>query len=160
MSEKDVPMEKIFKTRDQKKTELLGKVLGKLLIPGDFVALSGQLGAGKTAFARGVARGLDISEDITSPTFTIINQYKGLHLLAHIDAYRLGSFEELETIGFYDYLEKYIILLEWPEIVEPIIPEDALWIYIKPMDDGTRKIKFVSNTQRFDKILQELDKKC
>lgn len=160
MSEKDVPMEKIFMTKDQEETELLGKGLGKLLAPGNFVALSGQLGAGKTAFARGVARGLDISEDITSPTFTIINQYEGLHLLAHIDAYRLGSFEELETIGFYDYLEKYIILLEWPEVVEPIIPEDALWTYIKPMNDGTRKIMFISNTLKFDKILQELDKKC
>lgn len=151
-------MEKILKTNNQKETELLGKFLGKMLIPGDFVALSGQLGAGKTVFARGVARGLGIKEDITSPTFTIINQYEGVYPLAHMDAYRLGSFEELETIGFYDYLEKYIILLEWPEIVEPIVPEDALWIYIEPMGDNVRNIRFVSHTKRFDKILRELDK--
>lgn len=153
-------MEKIFKTNNQKETEQLGKAFGKMLSPGDFVALSGQLGAGKTAFARGVARGLGIKDDITSPTFTIINQYEGIHPLAHMDAYRLASFEELETIGYYDYLEKYIILLEWPEVVDAIIPEDALWIYINSMEGNIRNIKFVSSTKEFDKILQELDKRC
>lgn len=153
-------MEKIFKTNNQKETEQLGKAFGKMLSPGDFVALSGQLGAGKTAFARGVARGLGIKDDITSPTFTIINQYEGIHPLAHMDAYRLASFEELETIGFYDYLKKYVVLLEWPEMVDSIIPEDALWIYIKPMEGNIRNIRFVSSNKEFDKILQELDKRC
>lgn len=151
-------MEKIYNTKSQQETQNLGFLLGKLLTPGDFIALSGPLGAGKTAFSKGVAQGLDIRDDVLSPTFTIINEYKGKYLLAHMDAYRLEGPEEMENTGFDDYLSDYIVLLEWPERVESIVPDDALWISIKITGKNHREIKLSSPDGYFDEILQELDK--
>lgn len=104
-------MEIIFETQSVEQTEKLGASLGKLLFEGDFLALTGDLGAGKTAFTRGIARGLGMDELITSPTFTIINEYHDPVALAHMDAYRLKSLEELENIGFDDYLQGFIVVM-------------------------------------------------
>lgn len=150
-------MKKIFETLNQNQTEKLGEALGKLLKAGDFLALAGDLGAGKTAFTRGIARGMGIHEDITSPTFTIINQYEAPVPLAHMDAYRLKTPEELENAGFYDYMEDFVVVLEWADRVEELLPGDVLWIYFTVLDENRRTIEFQSQTSHYDNILQELN---
>ena len=124
-------MEKTFESFSPEYTQNLGKALGELLLPGDFLGLIGDLGAGKTAFTKGIAKGLDIDDAITSPTFTIINEYHGRGALAHMDAYRIKSLEELQNIGFDDYLEDHIVVMEWANLVEEMLPQEILWIKMK-----------------------------
>jgi len=149
-------MEMIFETQSIDQTEELGRCLGKTLREGDFVALTGDLGAGKTAFTKGIARGLGIKEDITSPTFTIINEYLGRVPLAHMDVYRLKNLQELENIGFDDYLEGYVVVMEWADKVKELLPNDVLWVDIKILDNLRRQIRFISKSSYFDDKLREL----
>ena len=94
----------------------IGKQLGASLTGGDVVALFGGLGAGKTVFAKGIASGLDIHDDVTSPTFTLLKEYHGRHTLFHFDLYRIEDEDELAHIGFYDYLgDDSICVIEWAE---------------------------------------------
>jgi len=103
-------------TRDAQDTLNLGIKLGQSLISGDVVALYGDLGAGKTVLAKGIAKGLDIGEEVTSPTFTLLRQYQGRLTLCHFDLYRIEDEQELEHIGFYDYLGgDNVCVIEWPE---------------------------------------------
>lgn len=150
-------MEKIFKSSSPQQTERLGENLGNVLLPGDFVALVGDLGAGKTAFTKGIAQGLGIKDPITSPTFTIINEYNEPVSFAHMDAYRIKNIEELENIGFDDYLGDFIIVMEWANLVEEMLPSQVLWIDFQTLDKDHRHIKFTSKNPRFDKIIQELN---
>jgi tRNA threonylcarbamoyladenosine biosynthesis protein TsaE len=150
-------MEKIFETYSENETEFLGKALGRLLAPGDIIALKGDLGAGKTAFTRGIAQGLGIRDDVTSPTFTIINDYTDPIPFAHMDAYRIKSLEEMENVGFSDYLSEYVVVVEWADRIKPLLPEDLLWVDFKGEGDNRRKIHFISKCHRFDQILQELN---
>ena len=117
-----------YRTDGVFQTEALGEQLGRALKGGAVIAYTGDLGAGKTAFTRGLARGLDIPEQVTSPTFTIVNEYEGGRLpLFHFDMYRLGSSDELFDIGWEDYLERGgICAVEWSEIVEDALPEDIV----------------------------------
>ena len=114
-------------------TEALGAALAGRLKPGAVVAFSGDLGAGKTAFVRGMARGLDICERVTSPTFTIVNEYEGGRLpLFHFDMYRLGSSEELFDIGWEDYLARGgVCAVEWSENVSDAMEGDCIRVDIR-----------------------------
>jgi tRNA threonylcarbamoyladenosine biosynthesis protein TsaE len=149
----------MFKTYNMAQTELLGEKLGGLLKPGDIVALTGDLGAGKTAFTRGVGRGLGINDDITSPTFTIINVYDGSKPLAHMDAYRLKGPEEMANIGFDDFLSGYVVVIEWAERIIPLLPEEILWIEIKTIDEKTREILLKYESHYYEKMILELNTK-
>ncbi|HWS43848.1 MAG TPA: tRNA (adenosine(37)-N6)-threonylcarbamoyltransferase complex ATPase subunit type 1 TsaE [Pseudoflavonifractor sp.] len=113
-------------------TEALGARLAEQLTPGAVVAFTGDLGAGKTAFARGLARGLGITERVTSPTFTIVNEYEGGRLpLFHFDMYRLGSSEELFEIGWEDYLRRGgVCAVEWSEIVSDALEDGCIQVDI------------------------------
>lgn len=117
----------------------MGRRLGQQLQPGAVVAYYGDLGAGKTAFTRGLARGLGIEEAVTSPTYTIVNEYPGKIPLFHFDMYRLSSSEDLFDIGWEDYLTRGgVIAVEWSERVEDVL-EDALKVIIRSdpeCDDG------------------------
>lgn len=108
-----------YRTHSESETEAVGKALATTLSPGTVIAFTGDLGAGKTAFTRGLARGLGISERVTSPTFTIVNEYEGGRLpLFHFDMYRLESSEELFDIGWEDYLRRGgVCAVEWSEKV-------------------------------------------
>ncbi len=108
-----------YRTAGEGETEALGERLGKTLSPGAVVAFTGDLGAGKTAFTRGLARGLGIPGRVTSPTFTIVNEYEGGRLpLFHFDMYRLGGSDELFDIGWEDYLPRGgVCAVEWSETV-------------------------------------------
>ena len=108
-----------YRTHSESETEAVGEALATTLSPGTVIAFTGDLGAGKTAFTRGLARGLGISERVTSPTFTIVNEYEGGRLpLFHFDMYRLESSEELFDIGWEDYLRRGgVCAVEWSENV-------------------------------------------
>lgn len=128
-----------FFTRSELETEALGTKLGRQLKPGAVIAYYGDLGAGKTAFTRGLARGLGIADRITSPTYNIVNEYPGEIPLFHFDMYRLESSDDLFDIGWEDYLTRGgIIAVEWSERVEDAL-EGALVIDIRKdpeMDEG------------------------
>ena len=128
-------------TNSVEETERLGQRLGETLRGGEVVAYLGELGAGKTAFTRGLARGLGISMRVTSPTYTIVNEYTGGRLpLFHFDMYRLGSEEELFDIGWEDYLARGgVCAVEWSENVSGAM-EDAITVQIEKTSDEGRKI--------------------
>ena len=126
-----------FYTASAQETEQLGQRLGQRLKPGAVIAYSGDLGAGKTAFTRGLARGLGIEDPITSPTYTIVNEYPGKIPLFHFDMYRLGSSEDLFDIGWEDYLTRGgVIAVEWSERVTDALPQDTVWVTIARHPDS------------------------
>ena len=136
-------MARRYVSNSEGETEDLGRRLGLRLGPGAVVAYTGDLGAGKTAFTRGLARGLDISERVTSPTFTIVNEYEGGRLpLFHFDLYRLGSSDELFDIGWEDYLSRGgVCAVEWSENVADALEEDAIRVDLRREEsDGQRLI--------------------
>ena len=122
-----------FVTNSEQETEELGARLAEQLGPGAVVAFTGDLGAGKTAFTRGMARGLGISDRVTSPTFTIVNEYEGGRLpLFHFDMYRLGSSDELFGIGWEDYLAREgVCAVEWSENVSDALEEGTVLVEIR-----------------------------
>ena len=130
-----------FLTNSPEETEAVGAALGKILVPGTVIAYRGDLGAGKTAFTRGLARGLGCKELVTSPTYTIVNEYLGGRLpLFHFDMYRLGSSDDLFDIGWEDYLDRGgVCAVEWSENVEDAM-EDAMVINIEKLGDFSRRI--------------------
>ena len=130
-----------FITHSPRETEALGQKLGRCLPAGTVIAYRGDLGAGKTAFTRGLARGLGITDMVTSPTYTIVNEYLGGRLpLFHFDMYRLHSADDLFDIGWDDYLERQgICAVEWSENVEDAL-EDPLTVTIEKTGEESRKI--------------------
>ena len=131
----------IFLTNSPRETETVGETLAKVLQPGAVIAYRGDLGAGKTAFTRGLARGLGYAEPVTSPTYTIVNEYLGCKLpLFHFDMYRLRSSEDLWDIGWEDYLERGgVCAVEWSENVADAL-EDPILITIEKLGEETRRI--------------------
>lgn len=120
-----------FYTKSEQETEALGERLGRQLRPGTVIAYYGDLGAGKTAFTRGLGRGLKIHDRITSPTYNIVNEYTGEIPLFHFDMYRLESSEDLFDIGWEDYLLRGgVIAVEWSERVADVL-EEALTVEIR-----------------------------
>lgn len=125
-------MNRIWETEAPSQTQALGERLGQEALAGQVYCLDGDLGVGKTEFTKGFALGLGISEYVTSPTFTIINEYKGRLLLYHFDVYRVGSADEMEDTGYEDYFYgEGVCLIEWAKMVADLIPEDAIWITIE-----------------------------
>lgn len=123
-------------------TEALGQKLAAQLSPGDIIAFSGDLGSGKTAFTRGLAKGLGIEERVTSPTFTIVNEYEGGRLpLFHFDMYRLGSSDELFDIGWEDYLARGgVCAVEWSEIVDDALEDGVIRVDIRRGAEDNQRI--------------------
>ena len=130
-----------FLTYSPEQTEKVGAALGKILPAGTILAYRGDLGAGKTAFTRGLARGLGCKEIVTSPTYTIVNEYLGGRLpLFHFDMYRLGSSDDLWDIGWEDYLERGgICAVEWSENVDDAM-ENAVYVTIYKTGEESRRI--------------------
>ena len=131
----------IYLSNSPAETEALGIALGKILNPGTVIAYRGDLGAGKTAFTRGLARGLGCKELVTSPTYTIVNEYLGGRLpLFHFDMYRLASSDDLWDIGWEDYLDRSgVCAVEWSENVDDAM-EDAIVITIEKLGEESRRI--------------------
>ena len=131
-----------FITNSPEQTEQVGAALGKILTPGTILAYRGDLGAGKTAFTRGLARGLGYTAPVTSPTYTIVNEYLGGRLpLFHFDMYRLASSDELWDIGWEDYLERGgVCAVEWSENVDDAM-ENAIYVTIHKTGEESRRIE-------------------
>ena len=130
-----------FITNSPIETEKVGEALGKVLKPGTILAYEGDLGAGKTAFTRGLARGLGATEQVTSPTYTIVNEYlSGRMPLFHFDMYRLSCADDLWDIGWEDYLDRNgVCAVEWSENVTEAM-EDAITVCIQKLGEDIRKI--------------------
>lgn len=139
-------------THSADETQALGQRLAKRLLPGDVIAYFGDLGAGKTALTRGIAQGLGVTDLVTSPTYTIVNEYlTGRIPLFHFDMYRLGSSDELFDIGWEDYLARGgVCAVEWSENVEDAL-RDAIHITIEkdPLEPDTRRIT-IEGGSRFE----------
>ncbi len=131
-----------FLTNSPEETEAVGAALGKILTPGTILAYRGDLGAGKTAFTRGLALGLGYAEPVTSPTYTIVNEYLGGRLpLFHFDMYRLRSSDDLWDIGWEDYLDRNgVCAVEWSENVDDAM-EDAILVTIHKTGETSRRIQ-------------------
>ena len=128
-------------TNSEKETETIGEQFGRRVKDGTVVAMYGDLGAGKTAFVRGMARGMGIDARVSSPTFTIVNEYLGERTLIHFDMYRLGSADELFDIGWEDYLARgAVCAVEWSENVEDAFFGDEVRLTIEKLSDTGRKI--------------------
>lgn len=134
-------MEKTFYTKSEKETRNLGRALGKKLSGGEIIVFFGDLGAGKTAFTGGIAAGLGIDAQVTSPTFSLVNEYAGEKTLYHFDMYRIGSEDELYSIGFYDYMsDDAVIAIEWAENVKNFLPRWDIEVTIEKNGDNERII--------------------
>lgn len=129
----------LSKSRDD--TENFAIEYGKSLKRGDVVLLDGDMGAGKTVFAKGVAKGLGILEEVTSPTYAYMNDYGGV--LFHYDCYRIESVEQAERLGLADYLDMGgICLIEWSQNIAPLLPKDVKRVKIKKISENEREIEF------------------
>lgn len=146
-------------SQSAEQTHELGRQLGKLLQQGDIICLTGDLGAGKTAFTKGIGAGLEIKEFITSPTYTIINEYEGRIPLFHFDVYRLEGVEEMYELGYEEYFfGDGTVVVEWADIVQDIIPQERLWITIlRGKSEDSREIILDASGERYQNIVKELE---
>ncbi len=140
-------------------TILIGRALGRLLPPGSVVCVQGGLGAGKTHLAKGVALGLGVTEHVTSPTFTLINEYEGRLPLYHVDVYRLDDDREAYELGLEEYLDgQGVTIIEWPERVLGLLPDEYLTVVIDypETDEQARKLEFTARGRRYNILVEKL----
>lgn len=137
------------KTSSPEETIAFAEKIGSMLRKGDIIAYKGGLGAGKTTFTRGLAAGLGLKDEVTSPTFAIVNEYHGDIDLYHFDMYRITDSCELESTGFYDYpQEDSVFAVEWSENISEIFPPETIYITIERLSDDEREIT-VEGDERF-----------
>lgn len=150
------PVTRRLESRSTDETFSLGERLGRALEPGDFVGLDGQLGAGKTLFSRGVAKGAGVPlEDVSSPTYSIVQTYQGRLVLHHADLYRLASEGDLFATGYFDLLESDgAMLVEWVSQVPGALPEDALHLRLEVTSDQSRAIEVLARGPRAVRLLE------
>ncbi len=144
-----------------KETESIGYKLGKLLNVGDVVCLTGDLGAGKTTLSKSMAKGLGVHDHVTSPTFTIINEYEGRLPVYHFDVYRINDIDEMYELGYEEYFYgEGVCIVEWASKIKELIPENHLWVEINLCgDENTREFNFKATSKHFEEIVEELNKK-
>jgi len=147
-----------FSSHSPEQTRHVGMRLGGALQAGDVICLQGDLGAGKTTFVQGIAEGWGSLDAVSSPTFIIVNQYRGAddRQLHHMDAYRLDSTPEAEELDLDAMLARGALLIEWPERIRELIPAEHLWIQFEYRDEEERQMKFRSHGQRYDDLLSVL----
>ena len=134
-------------THSPQETNTLGARIGRIVAPGTIIALSGDLGSGKTVFVQGLAQGLDVPDHyyITSPSYTLINEYPGRHLFFHIDLYRIDNLSDLEEIGLYEIMDgDGVVAIEWADKLGDEIPLNHLAIYFDILDQDSRRIQLTA----------------
>ena len=143
-------------TGSVKETEDIGEQLGKIAFPGMVILLTGDLGAGKTTFARGIARGLNVTSPVTSPTFTLIEEHYGRLPLYHMDVYRLNTPEELEDIGYEEYVGgDGLCLIEWGDQVREWLPAQHLEIRLEGVGEK-RTLTLIPSGNKYEQLVKEL----
>lgn len=142
----------------EEQTKEIGYKLGKLLTPGSVICLIGDLGAGKTTMTQSLARAIGVDDYITSPTFTIVNEYEGRMPLYHFDVYRIGSSDEMYDIGYDEYINgDGVCIIEWANLIDDILPDEYLYIELK-YKDMSREMTLNPVGEKYEKIVEELIK--
>lgn len=127
-------------TKSEQETENFAKEIGTRLKGNEIIALYGDLGVGKTAFTRGIASCFGIKNVVTSPTFTLVNEYSASEFkIYHFDMYRIKNLEDLESTGFFDYMYKGVFIIEWSENIENYLPEGTIKVYIKKNENKSER---------------------
>jgi len=130
-----------FPSHDPAETQAIGERLGARLGPGAVIACTGELGAGKTCFLQGLARGLGVTSGVTSPTFVLVNQYRGRMPIYHLDAYRTGSLTELVDLGLEEMLHgDGVTVIEWADKLLPLLPARTIHVHLQGLGDEPREI--------------------
>lgn len=142
-----------FISNDVKQTEDLGKRIATVLNGDEVIAMFGDLGAGKTAFTRGLADGLGFSDGVSSPTFAIVNEYCGMFNIYHFDMYRITSEDDLYSTGFYDYLDNGVLIIEWSENIEYALDENTIRITINKTDDENTRIFTIEGLDEYEAVI-------
>lgn len=134
-------VERVVVTASAEETEAVGERLGAALGPGDIVALTGELGAGKTCFVQGLARALGVTRPVTSPTFVMVNEYRGRLPVHHVDAYRTASLTELLDLGLPELFDDGgVTVIEWADKVGPLLPARTIRVHLDGVGDEPRRI--------------------
>jgi tRNA threonylcarbamoyladenosine biosynthesis protein TsaE len=146
-----------FISRSPEQTRRLGIRIGALVQPGDLICLSGDLGAGKTTFVQGLAKGWGSVDAVTSPTFVLVNQYRRIdgRLLHHLDAYRIETALEAEDLDLDDLLSTGVLVVEWAERIAAALPQENLQIDLTWVADEQRNLIFTPNGNRYLKLLED-----
>ncbi len=148
----------VFQTKSASETIRIGKNIGSLLLPGDIVALVGELGAGKTQFIKGLAAGVGVGKPtyISSPSFTLINEYVGKVRFYHIDLFRLKSEKEAEELGLEEYFQGGgITAIEWADKIPSLLPEEILWINICYTGKNIRSFEMIGKGKRYEDLINK-----
>lgn len=144
-------------SRHEEETRSIGERIGKLLRRGDVILLAGELGTGKTCLTQGIARGLGVRGTVNSPSFVLMNEYQGRERLFHVDLYRIEEVEELDDLGLWDYAERGVLVVEWPERGADLLPGEGLVIELRYGDqERERRFRLVPRGARGAELLQAL----
>lgn len=138
-----------LKSKSPEDTENIGERIGKTLKGNEIIALYGGLGMGKTAFVRGLAKGMKIDDDVSSPTFAIVHEYGTDKNLYHFDMYRVNGWEDLYSTGFFDYIDNGVIVTEWSENIENALPDNTIKIEISLGGNDTERIFSIEGIDDF-----------
>jgi len=146
-------------TRSAEETTRLGAALSPVLLPGDLIVLSGDLGAGKTTFTQGLAVGLGITDQVTSPTYLLMKEYfGGRYPLMHMDIYRLGTIQEVIDLGYDEFLDpSYVVVVEWGDMVAPLLPKDHLQVDFRTSGETSRKATVSPRGARWESRMDTIE---
>jgi tRNA threonylcarbamoyladenosine biosynthesis protein TsaE len=152
----------IIETKNSKETIDVGKRIGKLFQAGDVVALMGELGSGKTTFTQGLTRGLGVGEKdyVSSPSFTLIKEYKGRLPVYHIDLYRLNDIREVYDLGYEEYFYgKGVTIIEWGGKIKKLLPKETLIINLEIIGENKRRIELQARGKKYQSVVKALGRK-
>lgn len=154
----------LFTSCSPEDTEELGFYLGNIIKVGSIICLTGDLGVGKTEFVKGFAKGVGVDDYVTSPTFTIINEYNGRMPVYHFDVYRINSVEEMYETGYEEYFfGEGVSIIEWADLIQEIIPEENITVHIsKDLSEGLnfRSISIKTSGEIYDSLIRDMLEKC
>lgn len=142
-----------FISKNVNDTEELGRKISALLKGTEVIAMFGDLGAGKTAFTRGIASGLGFENGVSSPTFAIVNEYNAKFNIYHFDMYRILSEDDLYSVGYYDYLDNGVIIIEWSENIEYALDDDAIRITIRKSEDENIRLFTIEGLDEYEDFI-------
>lgn len=150
----------IWISRSPEETRAFGEAVGRRLTGGEWIALEGNLGAGKTHFIQGLARGLGVTDPtVTSPTFVFVHEFRGRHPLAHVDLFRIEQESDLFDLGLLEYLDSsWVVAIEWADKAGQALPADRLTIRLVEQDETRRRIEFEATGERYQALLDALIK--
>ena len=147
-----------LKSSSSDETQQIAAQIASIVALGDFIVLTGDLGAGKTCFSQGFAKGLGVSDQVTSPTFALANEYNGKIMLHHLDVYRLNSYKEAYDLALEELQETGVVLIEWGEKIKELFPSEYLHITMKHIDDiNSRVFEIRLKGSRWLKVQEELN---